>query len=110
MGKLRLSMACSNYDRTRALFDGRVSVDGIELICLDLPIEEMFFRMLRHHEFDVAEVSLSSYALSLFAENSQLIAIPVFPSRFFRHSCIFINRDSGIHEPKDLIGKRVGVP
>jgi 4,5-dihydroxyphthalate decarboxylase len=110
MGKLRLSMACSNYDRTRALFDGRVSVDGIELTCLDLPIEEMFFRMLRHHEFDVAEISLSSYVLSLFREDPQLIAIPVFPSRFFRHSCIFINRDSGIREPKDLIGKRVGVP
>jgi 4,5-dihydroxyphthalate decarboxylase len=110
MGKLRLSMACSNYDRTRALFDGRVSVDGIELTCLDLPIEETFFRMLRHHEFDVAEISLSSYVLSLFGENPQLIAIPVFPSRFFRHSCIFVNRDSGIREPKDLIGKRVGVP
>jgi len=110
MGRLRLSMACSNYDRTRALFDERVSVDGIELTCLDLPIEETFFRMLRHHEFDVAEISLSSYVLSLFGENPQLIAIPVFPSRFFRHSCIFVNRDSGIREPKDLIGKRVGVP
>ena len=110
MGKLRLSMACSNYDRTRALFDERVCVDGIELTCLDLPIEETFFRMLRHHEFDVAEISLSSYVLSLFGENPQLIAIPVFPSRFFRHSCIFVNRDSGIREPKDLIGKRVGVP
>ena len=110
MGKLRLSMACSNYDRTRALFDGRVRVEGIDLNCLDLPIEEIFFRMLRHHEFDVAEISLSSYVLSLFGENPQLIAIPVFPSRFFRHSCIFINRDSGIRDPKDLIGKRVGVP
>jgi 4,5-dihydroxyphthalate decarboxylase len=110
MGKLRLSMACSNYDRTRALFDGRVSVDGIELTCLDLPIEEIFFRMLRHHEFDVAEISLSSYVLSLFGENPRLIAIPVFPSRFFRHSCIFINRDSGIREPRDLAGRRVGVP
>lgn len=110
MGKLRLSMACSNYDRTRALFDGRVSVDGVELTCLDLPIEEIFFRMLRHYEFDVAEMSLSSYVLSLFGERSRLIAIPVFPSRFFRHSCIFIKRDSGIREPKDLIGKRVGTP
>src|SRR5690348_7882781 len=103
-------MACSNYDRTRALFDGRVRVEGLELNCLDLPIEEIFFRMLRHHEFDVAEISLSSYVLSLFGGNSQLIAIPVFPSRFFRHSCIFIHRESGIREPKDLVGKRVGVP
>ena len=108
--KLRLSLACSNYDRTRAIFDGRVAVDGIELIGMSLPIEEIFFRMLRHHEFDVAEMSLSSYVLSLFAEAPQFIAIPVFPSRFFRHSCIFVNRDSGIREPKDLIGKRVGTP
>jgi 4,5-dihydroxyphthalate decarboxylase len=110
VGKLRLSMACSNYDRTRALFDGRVRVEGIELNCLDLPIEEIFFRMLRHHEFDAAEISLSSYVLSLFGENPRLIAIPVFPSRFFRHSCIFVHRESGIREPKELIGKRVGVP
>ena len=110
MGKLRLSMACSNYDRTRALFDGRVAVDGVDLNTLDLPIEEIFFRMLRHHEFDVAEMSLSSYTLSLFAENPGLIAIPAFPSRFFRHSCIFIHAVGGIREPQDLIGKRVGVP
>jgi 4,5-dihydroxyphthalate decarboxylase len=110
MGKLRLSMACSTYDRTRALFDGRVRVEGVNLRCLDLPIEEIFFRMLRHHEFDVAEMSLSSYVLSLFSENPRLIAIPVFPSRFFRHSCIFVHADSPIREPRDLIGKRVGVP
>jgi 4,5-dihydroxyphthalate decarboxylase len=110
MAKLRLSIACSNYDRTRALLEGRIPVDGIELTCLDLPIEETFFRMLRHYEFHVAEMSLSSYVLSLFAEKPRLIAIPVFPSRFFRHSCIFVNRESRIREPKDLIGKRVGTP
>jgi 4,5-dihydroxyphthalate decarboxylase len=110
MGKLRLSMACSNYDRTRALFDGRVRVDGTDLNCLSLPIEEIFFRMLRHHEFDVSEMSLSSYVVSLFSEHPRFIAIPVFPSRCFRHSCIFVSRGSGIREPKDLIGKRVGVP
>ena len=66
--------------------------------------------MLRHLEFDVAEMSLSSYVLSLFAEHPPFIAIPVFPSRFFRHSCIYINRNSGILAPKDLLGKRVGTP
>jgi 4,5-dihydroxyphthalate decarboxylase len=110
MRKLRLSMACSNYDRTRALFEGRVAVEGVELTCLNLPVEEIFFRMLRHREFDVAEMSLSSYTLSLFEENPRFIAIPAFPSRCFRHSCIFVNSDSGIREPRDLIGKRVGVP
>ena len=103
-------MACWNYDRTRALLEDRIPIDGIDLTYLNLPVEETFFRMLRHHEFDVAEMSLSSYTLSLFADEPQFIAIPIFPSRFFRHSCIFINRHSGIREPKDLIGKRVGTP
>jgi 4,5-dihydroxyphthalate decarboxylase len=66
--------------------------------------------MMRFREFDVAEMSLSSYVLSLFAENPPFIAIPVFPSRFFRHSCAFINRHGGIREPTDLVGKRIGNP
>jgi 4,5-dihydroxyphthalate decarboxylase len=110
MGKLRLSLACWNYDRTRGLMEGRIPVDGIDLTYLNLPVEETFFRMLRHREFDAAEMSLSSYVLSLFSENPPFIAIPVFPSRFFRHSCIYINRNSGIREAKDLAAKRVGTP
>jgi 4,5-dihydroxyphthalate decarboxylase len=110
MPELRLTMACWNYDRTRALMEGRVPIDGVELTYLNLPVEETFFRMLRHREFDVAELSLSSYTLSLFRDDCPFIAIPVFPSRYFRHSCIYVNVDSGIREPKDLIGKRVGNP
>src|SRR6202158_5346067 len=110
MAKLRLTMACWNYDRTRALLEERVPIDGIELNYLNLPVEETFFRMLRHLEFEAAELSLSSYTVSLFRENPPFIAIPVFPSRFFRHSCIYVNADSGIKEPKDLIGKRIGNP
>jgi 4,5-dihydroxyphthalate decarboxylase len=110
MSKLRLSMACWNYDRTRALLEDRIPVDGIDLNYINIPVEETFFRMIRHREFDVAEMSLSSYTLSLFREPKPFVAIPVFPSRSFRHSCIFINRNKGIREPKDLIGKRVGNP
>jgi 4,5-dihydroxyphthalate decarboxylase len=110
MSKLRLTMACWNYDRTRALADGRVQADGIDLNYLGLTVEETFFRMLRYHEFDAAEMSLSSYTLSLFRENPPFIAIPIFPSRFFRHSCIYVHSGAGIQEPKDLIGKRVGNP
>jgi 4,5-dihydroxyphthalate decarboxylase len=110
MAKLRLTMACWNYDRTRALLEDRIPIDGIELNYLNLPVEETFFRMLRQREFDVAEMSLSSYTLSLFRENPPFVAIPVFPSRFFRHSCIYIHAGSGIREPKDLIGKRIGNP
>src|ERR1700681_2106149 len=108
MSNLRLALACWNYDRTRALMEGRIRPEGIDLTFLNLPVEETFFRMLRHHEFDAAEMSLSSYVLSLSSENPPFIAIPVFPSRFFRHSCIYINRNRGIREPKDLIGKRGG--
>src|SRR5437016_6990243 len=110
MAKLRLTMACWNYDRTRALLEERVPVDGIEITYLNLIVEETFFRMLRHREFDIAEMSLSSYTMSLFRENPPFIAIPVFPSRSFRHSCIYVNTDSEIREPKDLIGKRIGNP
>jgi len=109
-GRLKLTLACWDYDRTRALADGSVRPEGIDLNYLNLHVEETFFRMLRHREFDAAEMSLSSYAMSLARGDSLFIAIPVFPSRFFRHSCIFVSAKSGIREPKDLAGKRVGVP
>ena len=78
MPKLPLTLACWNYDRTRALMDGRVTVEGVELNYLNLVVEETFFRMLRNREFDVAEMSLSSYTLSLFQEPAPFIAIPVW--------------------------------
>ena len=106
--RVPLTLACWGYDRMRALQDGRVRPEGIDLNFLDLPVEETFFRMLRNREFDVAELSLSSYTVSLFREPRPFVAIPVFPSRMFRHSCIFVSTQSGIREPKDLIGKRVG--
>jgi 4,5-dihydroxyphthalate decarboxylase len=108
--KLRLTLACWDYDRTRPLMDGRVKVDGADLNYLNLPVEETFFRMLRGREFDASEMSLSSYVVSLFDDNPPFIAIPVFPSRFFRHSCIYVNASSGIRAPGDLRGKRVGSP
>jgi len=110
MSKLRLALGCWNYDRTRGLMEGRIQPDGIDLVYLNMPVEETFFRMLRHREFDVAEMSLSSYSVSLSRPGKPFIAIPVFPSRFFRHSCIYVNTKAGIREPKDLVGKRIGNP
>jgi 4,5-dihydroxyphthalate decarboxylase len=110
MSKLKLTFGCWNYDRTRAVMDGTVRPDGIELNSLDMPVEETFFRMLRYREFDVAEMSLSSYMVSLFKDPKPFVAIPVFPSRFFRHSSIYVSARSGIEQPQDLIGKRVGNP
>jgi 4,5-dihydroxyphthalate decarboxylase len=110
LSKLQLSLACWDYDRTRALADGSVRAEGIDLIYNNLFVEETFFRMLRNREFDAAEMSLSSYCVSLSRPEPAFIAIPVFPSRFFRHSCIFVSAKSGIREPADLAGKRIGVP
>jgi 4,5-dihydroxyphthalate decarboxylase len=110
MSKLRMSLGCWNYDRTRALMDGSVQPQGIDLNYLNMPVEETFFRMLRHREFDAAEMSLSSYSVSRSKPEQPFVAIPVFPSRFFRHSCIYVNAKSGIREAKDLIGKRIGNP
>jgi 4,5-dihydroxyphthalate decarboxylase len=110
MPALRLTLACWDYDRTRALIDGSVVPEGIELVYLNQPVEETFFRMMRYREFDCSEMSLSSYAASLHSDNPPFIAIPVFPSRFFRHSCIFVSIKSGIRKPEELKGKRLGVP
>ncbi|MDB6044003.1 MAG: transporter substrate-binding protein, partial [Gammaproteobacteria bacterium] len=90
MTRMKLTLACWDYDRTRALADGRVSADGIDLNFLNLPVEETFLRMLRFREFDVAEMSMSSYSMSLMRENPSFVAIPVFPSRCFRHGSIFV--------------------
>lgn len=110
MSKLKLTLGCWNYDRTRGLQDGSVQPDGIDINFLDMPVEETFFRMARYREFDVSEMSLSSYTVSCHRDPKPFVAIPVFPSRFFRHSSIYINAKSGIREPKDLVGKRIGVP
>jgi 4,5-dihydroxyphthalate decarboxylase len=108
--KLALTLACWEYDRTRALFDGKVKAEGIELNCISLMPNETFYRMLRHKEFHASELSLGSYSTLKARGDCPFIAIPVFPSRFFRHSCIYINSEAGIHSPEDLKGKRVGVP
>jgi 4,5-dihydroxyphthalate decarboxylase len=110
MAKLPLTFGCWTYDRTRALQEGSVVPDGIDLNYLAMPVEETFFRMLRHREFDMAEMSLSSYTVSASWPERPFVAIPVFPSRAFRHSGIFVNAKAGIREPKDLIGKRIGNP
>lgn len=110
MGKIKLTLACWDYDRTRALQDGRVQIEGVELTYLPLRVEETFWRMLRYQEFEAAELSMGSYLMAREKGFPKLIAVPVFPSRAFRHSCIYINTGSGIQEPKDMAGKRVGVP
>lgn len=107
---VNVSLACDLNDRTRALYDGTITPHGIDLTFLPLQIEETFWRMLKHREFDAAEMSMSSYMMTRDRGEPELIAIPVFPSRFFRHSCIFINANAGTDRPEELAGKKVGVP
>jgi 4,5-dihydroxyphthalate decarboxylase len=104
-----LTLACWDYDRTFALASGEVRPEGIDLTYLSLPVEETFFRMLRYREFDAAEMSLSSYVLSLLGTDPPFIAIPAFTSRAFRHNSIYVNADSGITAPAELHGRTVGV-
>jgi 4,5-dihydroxyphthalate decarboxylase len=104
----QLSLACSECDRTQGLRDGSVPVEGVDLTCIGLPVEEVFYRMLRFREFDAAEMSLSSYLLTL-ERDAPFVAIPAFPSRMFRHSGIYVNSQNGIDRPADLIGRTVGV-
>jgi len=107
---LKLSLACWVYDRTRPIMDGRVKVEGVEISYLPLWVQETFARMLRHREFDVSEMSFGGYVQSLGLKEKPFVAIPVFPSRMFRHRSIYVNVESGVKEPRDLVGKKVGVP
>lgn len=108
--KLSLSFAFPPYDRVLPLAYGTVMPEGIDLNYLSFDVEEIFWRQLRHHEFDVSEASLSSYVMLRSRGDERFIAIPVFTSRFFRHSCIFINTRKGISIPQDLKGRVVGLP
>ncbi len=110
MGRLRFAFACAPYDRMRALMDGTVVPEGLDLNFIPLEVEEIFWRQLRHGEFDGCEMSFSSYTMARSRGDDRFIAIPVFTSRFFRHSSVYVNTSKGIGAPQDLRGKIVGVP
>ena len=110
MSKLRLTLACWDYDRTRPILDGTVSAEGLDLVGIVMSPGELFARMWKYREFDISEMSMSDYTIMTARGQSPFIAIPVFPSRIFRHSCIYINSKAGISRPEDLVGKRIGAP
>jgi 4,5-dihydroxyphthalate decarboxylase len=109
MGKLQLSVAIGDYDRMRPLVDGLVQIDGVDPQFMLLDPEEIFFRAFRHADFDICELSLSSYSVKTAAGTSAYIAVPVFPSRAFRHTAVYVRTDR-IKKPADLKGRRIGVP
>jgi hypothetical protein len=110
MSKLQLTVALHAHECTTALVDGRVAIEGCDANFLNLPPEETFHRAFGHHEFDVCELSSSSYLIEHDRGGGAYIALPVFTLRRFRHGAIYVRAGAGIEQPSDLRGKLVGVP
>ena len=108
--RLHLTFACTDYDHVRDLIGGTVRADGVLLTGFTLPIEEITFRFIKNREWDVSELSMGKFIGYASLGNSPFVGIPVFPSRVFRHSAFYVRSDRGITTPKDLEGKRVGIP
>ena len=109
MGNLNLSVAVGDYDRNRPLINGAVRIDGVDPVFMTLSPEEIFFRAFRSQDFDICELSLSSYTLRTALGDCPYVGVPAFVSRMFRHTSIWVRTDR-IKEPKDLKGKKVGLP
>ena len=109
MSKLQLSVAVGNYDRVRPLMDGTVQIDGVDPVFMNLQPEEIFFRAFRSMDFDICELSMSSFTVKTAERNCPYVAVPAFVSRAFRHNSIYVRKDR-IRSPADLKGRRVGLP
>jgi 4,5-dihydroxyphthalate decarboxylase len=109
VSNLRLSLAIGDYDRTRALIDGSVRIDGVDPVVMTLSPDEIFFRAFRNAEFDICELSLSSFVVRTARGDCPYIGVPAFPSRAFRHNSIYVRTDRGIDGPGNLKGRRIGL-
>lgn len=110
MSRLPLTVATWDYDRVRPLLDGRVKIEGCDVNYLTMPVEECFERAYFHGEFEVAEIGFSPFLIAMSRGPTPYVALPVFLSRMFRHSAVYIRTDRGIEGPADLAGKTIGVP
>jgi len=110
MPDIPITIACGNYDRTQAIKDGRVKVEGCSVTYLPLYPEEIFHRAFKFQEFDVSELSFSSHIRTVAAGTAEYVGVPAFVSRTFRHSGIYVRKGAGISKPEDLRGKRIGLP
>ena len=110
MTRLPLTLACTASDRTRPILDGRVSVPGVDFTVLPGEPEDIFRRALRDRAFDVSELSMGSHITTTARGDGSYIGVPVFPSRAFRHSAVYIRTDRGIAGPADLAGRTIGLP
>jgi len=109
MSKLQLSVAVGDYDRVRPLIDGAVAIDGVDPTFMTLVPEEIFFRAFRHAEFDICELSLSSFTVKTAQGDNPYVGVPAFVSRAFRHTSIYVRTDR-VRAPADLKGRKVGLP
>jgi len=109
LSKLKLSVAVGPYDRTRALIDGAVQIDGVDPVCMTLPPEEIFFRAFRNQEFDICELSLSSSTVKTAQGDFPYVGVPAFVSRAFRHTSLYVRTDR-VKKPQDLKGRKIGLP
>jgi len=110
MANIQLSFAINPYEHVRDLLDGTVRAEGIDFTFLRVPTEEIFYRFVRFREWDVSEMAFGKLAVLVSQGDNSIVAIPVFPSRVFRHSSIYVRSDGGITRPEQLAGKRIGVP
>jgi 4,5-dihydroxyphthalate decarboxylase len=110
MPDVPITIATNNYDRVRGIRDGSVKVEGCDVSFFPMYPEEVFFRTFRYKEFDVPELSFSSYLRTVADGTSEYVGIPAFLSRIFRHSGIYVREGAGITKPEDLVGKRIGLP
>jgi 4,5-dihydroxyphthalate decarboxylase len=110
MADIHLTMGFTDYDHVRDMFSGRVKPEGIELTCLRMEVEESFLRFLAHQEWDVSEMSFGMAVSALARGDAPFVIIPVFPSRAFRQSAVYIRTGGRVAKPEDLAGKRVGMP
>ncbi|MCB4769659.1 ABC transporter substrate-binding protein [Ancylobacter sp. Lp-2] len=109
MTKLRLSLACTHTDRSAPLLDGRIAIEGCEIIPLPGQTQDIFRRTLSERAFDIAEMSMSSHIVQCARGVTDYVGIPVFLSRAFRHASLYIRTDRGIARPEDLAGRTIGI-
>lgn len=110
MPKLPITLACHVYDRTRAIHDGSIPIEGVELNFISLHVTEIFWRMCQYQEFDASEMSMGAHLTLVGRGESPFVGVPVFPSRVFRHANMFVRAGNGVERPEDLRGRKIGVP
>jgi 4,5-dihydroxyphthalate decarboxylase len=109
MSRLRITVATGDYDITRPILDGAAAPTGLDVVGVTMASPQRHWRMLKHREFDVAELSLGSHCARIGRGETDLIGIPVFPHRRFRHGYAFVPTDSDVRQPAQLAGKKVGI-